>query len=58
MTASTDLPIAARRAGDARLIGGVSAAHFVSHFYMLVLPPLFVFVQRDYSRATLRSAWR
>jgi FSR family fosmidomycin resistance protein-like MFS transporter len=49
MTASTDLPIAARRAGDARLIGGVSAAHFVSHFYMLVLPPLFVFVQRDYS---------
>jgi MFS family permease len=48
MTASTDLPIAARRAGDVRLIGGVSAAHFVSHFYLLVLPPLFAFVQADY----------
>jgi MFS family permease len=47
MTASTDL-LVARHAGDARLIGGVSAAHFVSHFYMLVLPPLFIFVQADY----------
>ena len=27
---------------------GVSAAHFVSHFYMLVLPPLFAFVRADY----------
>ena len=49
MTASTDLALPARRAGDVRLISGVSAAHFVSHFYMLVLPPLFVFVQRDYA---------
>jgi MFS family permease len=48
MTASTDLSIAARRAGDMRLIGGVSAAHFVSHFYLLVLPPLFAFVRDDY----------
>ena len=30
------------------MIAGVSAAHFVSHFYMLVLPPLFVFVRADY----------
>lgn len=48
MTTSADLSIAARRAGDTRLIGGVSAAHFVSHLYMLVLPPLFLFVQADY----------
>ena len=48
MTASTDLSVAARRAGDMRLIGGVSAAHFVSHFYLLVLPPLFAFVRADY----------
>ena len=48
MTEATDRTFAARRAGDARLIGGVSAAHFVSHFYMLVLPPLFAFIQRDY----------
>ena len=31
-----------------RLVAGVSAAHFVSHFYMLVLPPLFAFVRADY----------
>jgi MFS transporter, FSR family, fosmidomycin resistance protein len=30
------------------LIAGVSAAHFVSHYYMLVLPPLFLFVRNDY----------
>jgi MFS family permease len=33
---------------DAKIIAGVSAAHFVSHFYMLVLPPLFAFVREDY----------
>jgi MFS family permease len=49
MTQATDLTLLSRRAGDVRLIGGVSAAHFVSHFYMLVLPPLFAFVQRDYA---------
>lgn len=48
MTEATDRTFAARRAGDARLIGGVSAAHFVSHFYLLVLPPLFAFVRADY----------
>ena len=48
MTASTDHAFAARRAGDIRLIGGVSAAHFMSHYYMLVLPPLFAFVRQDY----------
>ena len=46
---STDLAFAARRADDIRLIAGVSAAHFVSHFYMLVLPPLFAFVRADYA---------
>src|SRR6185437_1992800 len=36
------------RASDARLIGVVSAAHFVSHYYTLLLAPLFVFVRADY----------
>ena len=36
------------RASDARVIGLVSAAHFMSHVYILVLPPLFAYVQRDY----------
>src|SRR5882672_3084176 len=48
MTEATDLTFAARRPDDSRLIAGVSAAHFVSHFYMLVLPPLFTFVRSDY----------
>jgi MFS family permease len=49
MTASTEVSFATRRADDVRLMAGVSAAHFVSHFYMLVLPPLFDFVRADYA---------
>ena len=49
MTQAIDLAFSTRRAGDVRLIASVSAAHFVSHFYMLVLPPLFAFVRADYA---------
>src|SRR3954452_20662867 len=49
MTAATDLTFAARRTDDVRLVAGVSGAHFVSHFYMLVLPPLIAFVRADYA---------
>ena len=38
----------ARPAGDTQLIAGVSAAHFVSHYYIIILPPLFGFVRADY----------
>ncbi len=48
MTQATGHIVATPRAGDARVIAAVSAAHFVSHFYMLVLPPLFAFVREDY----------
>lgn len=48
MTEATDRTFAATRADDIRLITCVSAAHFVSHFYYLVLPPLFAFVRADY----------
>ncbi len=48
MTQATDLAYNSRRAGEFRLIAGVSAAHFVSHYYILVLPPLFAFVRADY----------
>jgi MFS family permease len=48
MTQATDLSFAARRASDLQLIGGVSAAHFVSHYYILALPPLFAFVRAEY----------
>ena len=33
---------------DARIIPLVCAAHFVSHFYILVLPPLFPFIREFY----------
>ena len=49
MTVSTEVSFATRRTDDVRLVAGVSAAHFVSHFYMLVLPPLFAFVRADYA---------
>jgi MFS family permease len=38
----------AARSGYARLVGLISAAHFVSHYYILLLPPLFPFVRADY----------
>jgi MFS transporter, FSR family, fosmidomycin resistance protein len=38
----------AARSTDVRVITLVGAAHFVSHVYMLVLPPLFPFVRADF----------
>jgi FSR family fosmidomycin resistance protein-like MFS transporter len=49
MTEATNITFPARRTDDFRLVAGVSTAHFVSHFYMLVLPPLFAFVRADYA---------
>jgi len=42
------VPGRAARNNDARIIPLVCAAHFVSHFYILVLPPLFPFVLEFY----------
>ena len=42
------LTLSAPREAETRIIASVSAAHFVSHFFFLVLPPLFVFVRADY----------
>ena len=36
------------RSEDATVIGLISAAHFVSHYYILLLPPLFAFIRADY----------
>jgi FSR family fosmidomycin resistance protein-like MFS transporter len=38
----------AARTNDGRIIPLVCAAHFVSHFYILVLPPLFPFIRDFY----------
>ena len=37
------------RATELRIISGVSAAHFLSHFYFLLLPPVFLWVRADYN---------
>src|SRR6266446_9245902 len=44
---TTDVAVAARieRGGEFQAVGLVSAAHFVSHFHSLVLPPLFLFLK-------------
>ncbi|MGE0525290.1 MAG: MFS transporter [Variibacter sp.] len=38
----------AEQGTDARVIGLVAAAHFVSHYYILVLPPLFTVIRADF----------
>ena len=48
MTEVTNTTFATQRAGDLRIVASVSAAHFVSHFYILVLPPLFAFIKVDF----------
>ncbi len=40
--------LSARHAPQIRIVGAVSAAHFVSHYYILLLAPLLPFVRADY----------
>ena len=46
MTQAISVP--ARRFGELRVVAPVCAAHFVSHYYMIMLAPLFAFVRADY----------
>jgi MFS family permease len=47
MTQAADI-LTPRTSAETRLVTSISAAHFVSHYYILVLPPLFDFVRADY----------
>lgn len=47
MTPATEL-LLPTRASESRLVGGVCLAHLVSHYYMVLLAPLFVFIKTDY----------
>jgi FSR family fosmidomycin resistance protein-like MFS transporter len=47
-TSATILSAADERRREGWLIGLVSAAHFVSHYYIILLAPLFVFIRADY----------
>lgn len=40
--------LTATRAPYIRIVGAISAAHFVSHFYMILLAPLMPFVREEY----------
>lgn len=46
---STTLGGAPARAADFRIIGLVGFAHFVSHIYILILPPLFPFLRAEFN---------
>ena len=46
MTQAISAPAA--RFGEWRIVAPVCAAHFVSHYYMIILAPLFAFIRADY----------
>lgn len=46
MTQAVSVP--ARRLSELRLVAPICAAHFLSHYYMIMLAPLFAFVRADY----------
>src|ERR1041384_6189231 len=48
MAQITEVSGGATRTNDSRIISLVCSAHFVSHFYILVLPPLFPFIRDFY----------
>jgi len=48
MTQTVDLPLPSEGAGETRLVGGVCFAHFVSHYYIMLLAPLFLIIREDY----------
>jgi MFS family permease len=48
MTQAIELPLSTDRTSERRLVGGVCFAHLVSHYYITLLAPLFLFVREDY----------
>lgn len=48
MTQAVDVSLPVSRRQEYGLIGGVCVAHFISHYYFMVLPPLLIFVRADF----------
>jgi len=46
MTQAVSVPV--RRLSELRVVAPICAAHFLSHYYMIMLAPLFAFVRADY----------
>lgn len=49
MTEAVQPPLRESRWQEHSLVAGVSLAHLVSHFYFMVLPPLFFYIRQDYN---------
>ena len=47
MTPATEI-LTATRPGESRLVASVCLAHLVSHYYIVLLAPLFAFIRADY----------
>jgi MFS family permease len=41
-------PLAVPRSGETKVLSLICAAHFVSHYYVLVLAPLFIIIKTDF----------
>src|SRR5215470_18874414 len=48
MTQTVDLPLPSGRTSESRFVLAVCFGHFVSHNYITLLAPLFLFVREDY----------
>ncbi len=48
MTQAVETMAVGRPGHDVKIIALISTAHFVSHFYMIVLPPLFILLKDDF----------
>ena len=46
MTHAVSVPV--RHLSELRVVAPICAAHFLSHYYMIMLAPLFAFVRADY----------
>ena len=47
MTQATDL-LTPSRASEAKLVAAVCFAHMTSHYFIVLLAPLFAFIRADY----------
>jgi len=48
MTQAIELPLSTPHVSERRLVGAVCFGHLVSHYYITLLAPLFLFVREDY----------
>src|SRR5215813_1860342 len=57
MADMTDIAAPVVKARDFRVISLVGAAHFMSHVYILMLPPLFIYARAEYGASFEQLAY-